>query len=154
MTYSPSINDAIAYASKRYKRWTSEQLLGEFLRCIHDNSMLFSVDENKLTGIVTAKINNETKDCHVTLIVADSLRIVYSMLSTFIARWPGYTLSGDRHDKYHVYDLGQLKEKLYGRINSSSKHTLSTDLRRAEQHRRDVIPLVGTSRQTGAASTE
>lgn len=84
--------------------------------------MLFSVDDltGKLNGVVTAKIDDEIQSCHITCIVADSLRVVYLMLTRFMEKWPGYILSGDRHDKHYIYDLNKLKEKLYGRTLSST----------------------------------
>lgn len=83
--------------------------------------MLFSLSENgQLDGVVTAKISDKTRNCHITCIVADSLRVVHSMLVRFMERWPGYTLSGDRHDKHYTYDLDKLKRKLnYGRKQTS-----------------------------------
>jgi len=118
---SPSINDAVNYCSGKFgESWTDDHLLEEILRSIHENSMLYSLtDEGHIEGIVTARIFETSRVCHVVLLAADNLRIVCAMMNKFLLMYPGWTLQGERHKIFRVFRAINLAKKLYVHSKSS-----------------------------------
>jgi len=98
----PSIKDALRYIRPRSKflqDWTDDEIVTEISRGALSGHLLWSVwFDGSMSGIVVghAYRNNSI---FVSILVADSIKIVHDFVNEFNKRFPSCSLYGKRHGK-------------------------------------------------------
>lgn len=97
-----------------FKGYSWEKITQEVLQCIENNTLHYSVNTNdEFNGVMCGELDTEKKTYFVYDALTTEKGVVKEFLKTFIALYPGYSLTGNvRNRKRRFNNAIKLQKRL------------------------------------------